>query len=306
MNFYVTILGSGAAIPTLGRHCSAQVVNINGCRMIVDCGESTQNQLRATRQKMQAFGTIFISHLHGDHIFGLPGLLASMHLCGRTEAVDIYVPKGLKRAMDVLFEISDTRLGYALNIHELELDEPTEIFSNKKCRVTAFPLFHSVPCYGYRFEETVAGRGLLPGVRERYQLAPVDIELLKQGRDLTLPDGTVVPNQQLTHPPRRPLSYAYCCDTAYTETILPAIQGVDLLCLESTFDHTLTDLAEQRRHCTAQQAAQLAQRAEVRKLMLTHFSARYKVIEELMSEAQAVFPNTIAAQDGEVITVDRK
>lgn len=303
MNFYVTILGSGAATPTLGRHCSGQVVNINGYRMIVDCGESTQNQLRATRQKMQSFGTIFISHLHGDHMFGLPGLLSSMHLGGRIEPVEVFAPRGLKRALDVIFEVSDTHLGYPLTIHELDFDEPTEIFSNNKCKVTAIPLLHSVPCYGYRFEEVALGPSLQPGVRDRYQLTPNEIAFIKKGNDLTLADGTVIPNSQLTRPPRRPLSYAYCCDTAYTETILPAIQGVDLLCLESTFDHSRADLAEQRRHCTAYQAAQMARKAEAKKLLLTHFSARYKIIEELMDEARKVFPNVVAAQDGEVINV---
>lgn len=305
MNFYVTILGSGAAVPTLGRHCSSQVVNINGFKMLVDCGESTQNQLRACRQKMQSFGTIFLSHLHGDHIFGLPGLLASMHMGGRTEPVTIFAPPGLREALELFLKVSDTRLDYELIVKDLVGDTPVLIFENKHCKVTAFPLEHSVPCYGFLFEENITGLNLIPGVRDKYKLVPIDIAKIKEGADYVTPEGEVIPNAMLTMPRRRPLRYAYCCDTAYTETILPVIKEVDLLCVESTFDQSRVDLAAQRRHCTTLQAAELADKANAKQLMLTHFSARYKVVESLLDESRSVFPNTIAASDGLVVELKR-
>lgn len=306
MNFFVTILGSGAATPTLGRHCSAQVVSINGFRMLVDCGEATQSQMRAFRQKMQAFSTIFISHLHGDHLFGLPGLLSSMHLCGRTEPVTVYAPKGIKAALELLFEVSGTHLTYELTFVEMDFDTPTLIFENEKCKVTAFPLFHSVPTYGFLFEEQQPRPNIRHDMRTMLQLTPLECREIKMGADYITADGELIPNSELVHPARRPLRYAYCCDTAYDESLIPIVKDVDLLCMESTFDRTRVDLAGDKRHCTTVQAAELAQKADVGQLMLTHFSARYKIATMLIEEAQSVFPNTFAAEDGLMVQVREK
>ena len=265
MNFHIVVLGTGSATPRLGRHCSAQVVNMNGLNALVDCGEGTQNQIRAFHQKMQAFGHIFISHLHGDHIFGLPGLLASMHLGGRTEPVTIYSVPGLKEAIMPLLEHSDTRLDYELNFVEIgfEGNESKEIFSDRHGRVLAFPLYHKVPCMGFRFEE-----------------------------------NPYAPNH-------RAISYAYCCDTIYSEEIIPHIQGVDLLCVESTYDDACAPLAALRYHCTSRQAATLADKANAKYLMLTHFSARYHDVTALLAQSREVFPNTFEATDGLHIDVDQ-
>lgn len=173
-------MGSGAAIPTLSRHCSAQSVNINGFRMLLDCGEGTQNQLRAYHQKLQSFNLVCISHLHGDHLFGLPGLLSTMHLCGRTEPIDVVGPKGIKAILEPIFLFSNTVLNYELRITELEGDEYRQVFEERRCKVFAFPLHHSVPTYGYVIEE--------------------------------------IPRSANSTPRR----YAYCCDTAYDESILPS------------------------------------------------------------------------------------
>ena len=256
MNFYTTILGSGAAVPTNARHCSGQVVNINGFRILLDCGESTQTQVRFFHQKLQALGTILITHLHGDHFFGLPGLLSSMHLCGRTEPVDIYAPAGIAAAMGLFLETAGSHLDFEVRYHELSHTEGClPIFENTRCLISAFPLMHSLPTYGYLIEEKPRGK----------------------------------------NPPRR---YAYCTDTAYTEAILPYIQGVNLLCLESTFDTAFAPVAAQKLHCTAAQAATLALKAHAKQLLLTHISARFKEPEHLLSEAQAIFPNTLIATDG--------
>lgn len=256
MNFYTTILGSGAALPTVARHCSGQVVNINGFRILLDCGENTQTQLRVYHQRMQAISHIFITHLHGDHFFGLPGLVSSMHLCGRKEPLDVYAPAGVRAAMELLMQTSGSHLDYELRYHEIALDEGMELlFENNLCRVSAFPLLHSVPTYGYLIEEKPRGK----------------------------------------NPVRR---YAYCTDTGYTESFLPYIEGVNLLCMESTFNNAFASVATEKLHCTTSMAATLAQKAHVGELLLTHISARFKEPELLLAEAQAVFPNTIIASDG--------
>ncbi len=298
MNFSVLVLGSGAATPTFSRSCSGQIVNIGGVRMLLDCGESTQNQLRQCHQKLQATHTIYISHLHGDHFFGLPGLLSTMHLCGRTEPVTLFAPSGVRNALELLFDVSGTHIQYDLQINELDCDAPTQIFDHKNFTVTAFPLRHTVPTYGYLFEEKPPLLNLRRDVREKYQLANDDCVRIKEGSDLTLADGTVIPNAELTLPKRLPRRYAYCCDTAYDESLVPVVAGADLLCMESTFDDAFSAMAEERQHCTASQAATIASKAGVRQLLLTHFSARYKDIEPLKQEATAIFPNTICASDG--------
>lgn len=261
MNFYTTILGSGAAVPTNARHCSGQVVNINGFRILLDCGESTQTQVRFFHQKLQALGTILITHLHGDHFFGLPGLLSSMHLCGRTEPVDIYAPAGIASAMGLFLDTAGSHLAFEVRYHELSHTEGClPIFENTRCLISAFPLMHSLPTYGYLIEEKPRGK----------------------------------------NPARR---YAYCTDTGYTETFLPFIEGVNLLCLESTFENRYEPIANEKLHCTASQAATLALKAHVQQLLLTHISARVKEPEPLLAEARAVFPASTIASDGDQFEV---
>ena len=254
----VTILGSGAALPALGRHCSSQVVAIDGARFLVDCGEGTQTQIRIAHQKLQAMNRIFISHLHGDHFFGLPGLLSTMHLCGRTKPVDIYSPPGLKVALETFLEASGSHLQFEIVYHEMDTSQSHIAYCDDKCRITAFPLIHTMPTFGYLFEELS---------------------------------------------PRHPNRYAYCSDTGYTEDILPYIKGVDVLCVESTFSSKYEALANEKLHCTATQAATIALKAEARQLMITHFSARYKDVNELVDEAKRTFPNTIPAIEAERIDV---
>lgn len=298
MDFNVLVLGSGAATPTFARHCSAQMVNICGAHILLDCGEATQTQLRQYHQKIQSIKTIFISHLHGDHFFGLPGLLSTMHLCGRKEPLTVYAPKGAREAIELLFEVSATHIDYELTMKDIDIEVPTVIHVDKGFGVTAFPLRHSTPTYGFIFEEDVPLLNLRPKVRDRYDMTNDDCIRVKQGADLALADGTVVKNTDLTLPRRLPRRYAYCCDTAFDESLIPIVEGVDLLCMESTFDSAFEAMAEERCHCTAAQAATIAARAGVGQLLLTHFSARYREIENLLGEAQSVFPNTICAADG--------
>ena len=257
MNFFVTVLGSGSALPTGSRHCSGQVVNINGFRFLLDCGEATQTQIRVYHQRLQSIGHIFLTHLHGDHFFGLPGLVSSMHLCGRSEPLDIYAPAGIKIAMETLLAAAGSHIDYEMRYHELDFAEGCQLlFENNRCRIAAFPLVHSVPTYGYVIDEVPRG----------------------------------------ANPPRR---YAYCTDTAYTEAIIPYIEGAHLLCMESTFDDAFASVAAEKLHSTSRQAATIALKAGVKQLMLTHISARFKDPSILLAQAQEVFPNTVLAADGE-------
>ena len=261
MNMFLTILGSGAALPTGRRRCSAQVMNINGFKMLIDCAEGTQDRIRANHLKLQSIGTILISHLHGDHFFGLPGLLSTMHLCGRTEPMTIVAPRGAKEVIETTFALTGNHIEFPIEWTEMDFTEGEQrVLENKYCTVDAFPIVHTVPTYGFRITE--------------------------------------VPRSD--HEPR---VYAYCCDTAYTEEMLPHIHGVDLLCLECTFADMLADLAEQRCHLTAGQAGRLAAKAEVKLLMLTHISARYHETDELLAQARAEFENCLVATDSMRIEV---
>lgn len=253
----VNILGCGAALPALGRHCSGQVVMVDGSRYLIDCGEGTQTQLRVCHQKLQSLEHIFISHLHGDHLFGLPGLLSTMHLCGRTREVHVYAPQGLQVAMELLFQVSGSHINFPIYYHEIRHGEV--IFQDKKVSVTAFELYHSIPTFGFKFQELS---------------------------------------------PRHPHSYAYCSDTAYNPQIIPWVQGVDLLCLESTFTTQYEQLAIDKGHLTARQASLLALEAQAKRLMLTHFSARYKDLNVVLDEAKQNFPNTIAAEEGMCLRIE--
>lgn len=274
--------------------------------MLLDCGEATQNQMHIYNKHIRSLDTIFISHLHGDHWFGLPGLLSSMHLSGRTESLDIYAPEGLKPVLDSVFAISGSGFQYELRIHSIKADKPETIFENDKCKVTAFPLQHSVPTYGFLFEEAEPELNLKKNARDKYGLSDLDCRNVKKGADFTMPDGTVVPNVEMTLPRRKTHRYAYCCDTGLFDGLADIVHGVDMLCLESTFDHSFRELAAEKGHLTAHQAAQVALQAEVGQLLLTHFSARYKgdKIEIIVREAKSVFENTIFAEDGQTYEVD--
>lgn len=266
MNFFVTILGSGAALPTGHRHCSAQVVNVGGFKILLDCAEGTQDGIRRCHIKLQSLGTILISHLHGDHFFGLPGLLSTMHLCGRTEPVTVIAPKGARQVIETTFELTGNHIGYPLEFIEMDFCEGSHrVFESPRCTVDAFPIVHSVPTFGFRITEVPRG----------------------------------------ARPSSSPLTYAYCCDTVYTEDILPHIQGADLLCLECTFANELAPLAAERQHLTAGQAGRLAALAGARQLLLTHISARYKEPQVLLDQATAEFPNSLLAEDTLVVEIKK-
>ena len=303
MSLYVTILGSSAAIPTRHRHCSAQVVNVDGFKMLIDAGEDVQSQIRRSSVKMQSIGTIFISHLHGDHFFGLPGLISTMHLCGRTEPVDIFAPEGLQEIMERIFACGKTTLNFEMRYHTIKCDEFTQLFENQKCKISAFPIHHSIECYGFLVEEKLRGTlSLRKEATQKYALTPDEAFDIKRGADLVRDGVLLAKNSDLTQL-KKSHRYAYCCDTSYNDDIVPIVQNVDLLCFDTTFDAKSEELALEKGHGTSLHAAQLALKANVQQLLLSHFSARFRETETLLAEAQTVFPNTIVAEDLKVIEI---
>jgi len=262
MTFSLTVLGSNAAIPANNRNLSAHLLNANERFFLIDCGEGTQFQLRRYHISFQKIKRIFISHLHGDHFFGLIGLLHSMHLLGRREELHLYAPAALKPIIDIQMEASETRLIYPLIFHSLQMDQPGLVCEEERISVHSFPLNHRIPTCGFVFREK--------------------------------------------NPPRKvPVarSYAYCSDTGYSEEIIPFITGVDLLYHEATFMQDKAAAAMEKLHATAIEAATIAAMAKVKKLLIGHFSARYEDIAPLLAEARSVFPETYAAEEGEVMAI---
>lgn len=290
MTMYLTILGSGAALPTGRRRCAAQLLNVGGFKMLIDCSEGTQDRIRYYHIKMQSISTIIISHLHGDHFFGLAGLLNSMHLCGRSEPITIVAPQGAREVIETTFRLTGSNIGFDLEWVEMDFkDGEQRVFENKYCTVDAFPITHSVPTYGFRISSEFRVQS------SEFRVENGELRTVRGER------GSITP-----HSPLSKLTYAYCCDTIYDESIVPHIAGADLLCLECTFSNELADLAAKRFHLTAGQAGHLAQMAGVNNLLLSHISARYKEPEILLEQATAEFQNCILAADGMRVEVTKK
>lgn len=301
---YLQVLGCGSAKPTLTHHPSAQILRLREKLFLIDCGEGTQLQMLKYRASFAHLHRIFISHLHGDHCLGLPGLLNSMALLGTTHPVHIYGPKGIKRYVDMIIDLFCREDAERIIAHEIIPDGCEEIYSDKSVSVSAFRLDHRVPTIGYLFRETPLQRHLDRASADFYGVPMAYFGRIKQGEDFVQPDGTVIPNDRLTKAPRASYSYAYCSDTAYTEEIIPHIKGVDLLYHETTFEASHTARAETTKHSTTHQAAQIAKLAGVGSLLIGHYSARYgsrEDIERLRQECLSIFPQVIAGDEGLVI-----
>ena len=303
-NFELTILGCSSATPTSTRHPTAQLLNIAERFFLIDCGEGTQIQLRRFKIKFQRINHIFISHLHGDHYLGLVGLLSSMHLMGRTTDLEIYCPGELQEIVDVQLKYSQTQLNYRINYHPHTYENGLLIMEDHKVEVRTVVLNHRIPCCGFVFREKQVPGNIPKEVISQYKLTVEEIMHLKNGSDLVLADGSVIPNNAIIVNKHAPRSYAFCSDTIYDESIIPHIQHADLLYHESTFMHNMLERAQQTHHTTALQAGTIAKMAEVKKLMIGHYSARYKDVQPLLLEAQSVFPETVLAVEGESTVVN--
>ncbi|MXN92491.1 ribonuclease Z [Flavobacterium sp. Sd200] len=296
----LTILGCYAATPRTLTNPTSQLLEMKGRMFLIDCGEGTQVQLRKHKLKFSRINHVFISHLHGDHFFGLIGLISTFALLGRKTDLHIYGPKGIKEIIVLQLRLSNSWTTYNLFFHELESDESVVVYEDDKVKVSTIPLKHRVYTNGYLFEEKTDERKLNIEAVEGYDIDEVYYRKIKGGGDITLDDGRVIPNSELTFDPLPPKSYAFCSDTVYTESILPIINNVSVLYHESTFLESELQYCEKTMHCTAIQAATIAKKANAGRLILGHFSTRYGSIEPFKEEAKTVFENTDIADDGKV------
>lgn len=297
------ILGCHAATPSMKGNPTSQVLEIRDHIFLIDCGEGTQVQLRKHKVKFSRINHIFISHLHGDHFFGLPGLISTFQLLGREKELHIYGPVGIKEVILLLLRVGNSWTGYPLVFHELEEDNPELIFEDEKVKVSTIPLKHRVYTNGFLFEEKARERGLNMEAVAMYKIDKAYFKNIKKGKDALSATGEKVPNLDLTFDPPKPKTYAYCSDTAYDESKVDQINGADLLYHEATFLSTETALAEKTGHSTAAEAARIARKAGVKRLVLGHFSTRYKNKDLFLNEAAPLFPETVLAEDGEVFEI---
>lgn len=298
MKLYV--LGCYSATPRAYTHPTAQVLDIKNHLFLIDCGEGTQVQLRRLKVKFARIKHIFISHLHGDHFFGLPGLITTFRLLGREAPLHIYGPKGIKEAMTLLLKLGNSWTNYPLIFHELESKESECIYEDDKVEVFTIPLDHRIYTNGFLFREKPGERKLDVVAAEKYGVDTCYFRNIKLGKDVTLDDGTVIPNEKLSLDPNPVKSYAFCSDTRYNEAVIPLIKGADWLYHEATFLEVHKDLAHPTGHSTARQAATIAGKAGVKKLILGHYSTRYDSLEPFREEAMEIFENTELADDGKV------
>ncbi|MDB5152654.1 MAG: ribonuclease [Mucilaginibacter sp.] len=303
MKFEVTILGSSSATPIFNRNPSAQALNINDHLYLVDCGEGTQLQMLRFDIKASRIDHIFISHLHGDHYLGLVGLLSSMHLNGRSRTLKLFGPPELKEIIDLQLKYSDTTLQYVIDFIPTYTDKPEVILDNQDITVETIPLDHRIACTGFLFREKKRLRKIM-----KEKIAELDIPVeyysaIKKGADYVSSDGKFYKNSDITINPEDPKTYAYCSDTLYNENYFAQISNADLLYHESTFLNNMLERAQSTYHTTALQAGDIALKTHAKKLLIGHFSARYKTLNELLEEARSVFPDTELAVEGKTFIV---
>lgn len=295
------ILGCYAATPRFLSPPSGQVLEAGKHLVLIDCGEGTQMQLRRFKVRFSRIQHIFISHLHGDHFFGLPGLIATFRLLGREKPLHIYGPVGIQKAITLMLKVGDSWTDFPLHFHELSSSDPELIFEDNTFSVRTLPLDHRIYTNGFLFTLSGGERRLIPEAVDKYGIDKAYYRRIKQGEDGIGSDGALISNTLLTEPPRPPKRYAYCSDTAFNPTLAPLIEGVDVLYHESTFLNPDSALAGKTKHSTAGEAAQMARMANVGRLILGHYSTRYKDLEAFRKEALEHFPLVELAEEGAVI-----
>lgn len=296
----LTILGCYAATPRTLTNPTSQVLEIRNRMFLIDCGEGTQVQLRKNKLRFSKINHIFISHLHGDHFYGLVGLISTFMLLNRQTDLHVYGPKGIKEIILLQLRYSNSYTGYNLYFHELDSNESETVYEDEKVLVKTIPLKHRIYTNGYLFQEKAKERKLNIEAVENHKIDLAYYRKIKYGGNIELEDGTVILNSELTFDPEPAKSYAFCSDTMYDESILPIIENCDVLYHEATFLESEADKAEKTMHATAKQAALIAAKANVKQLLLGHYSTRYANIELFQEEALALFPNVLLADDGKV------
>jgi ribonuclease Z len=305
LSSYLTILGFNSAIPTVNSSPTAQFLEMEERHFLIDCGEGTQVQLRKAKARFSKIDHIFISHLHGDHCFGLPGLIASFRLLGRDKPLHIYGPEGIKEMLETIFRITETYRGFELIYHELNKNYSEKVYEDNRVEVFTIPLNHRIYCNGYLFKEKEKERHLnMEEISKYAEIETCDYQNIKNGKDFELSDGYVLKNEKLTTPPSPPISYAFCSDTRYLKDIIPLIENVNVLYHESTFLHDLKEMADYTGHSTALEAAKIAKKANVKKLILGHFSNRYGDLSVFTQEAREIFQQSYLPKALETIKLE--
>lgn len=299
MSIYLKILGCGSALPTVRRSATAQILKNYEKLFLIDCAENTQVQLRKYSVKFAVIDNIFISHLHGDHFFGLFGLLSSFSLMGRTKTLNIFAHDNLRKMLQSdCSPVKLDELDFDINFVPLNFDKPNQIFENKHLTVTSFPLRHRIPCCGFLFREKPSPKNIIKEAVLKYNLSIASIVKIKNGEDYITPQGVVIPNNQLTIEPVPPACYAFVSDTLPLDYVSQVVKDVDLLYHEATYDNSLFARSKQTFHTVAADAAKIALNANVGKLLLGHYSNRYKDVSIIENQAREIFPQSFAVQDG--------
>lgn len=299
-NFRITILGSGSAMPTTLHNPPSQLIELNNKLFMIDCGEGTQLQMRKFKARMSKLHSVFISHLHGDHIFGLPGLLSTLSLLGRTSDLNIYAHKEIDFLINPFLTYMGKHITFKINVIPLNPESEEILFENQSIKISSFPLKHRIDTNGFLFEEKKSASHIIRDMIDYHNIPFNLIHGIKRGEDYITPDGEVIKNELLTIPGTPSKKYAYCSDTAYAPEIVHYIKKADLLYHEATFAESESKRAEETYHSTAGQAAQIAKLAEVKKLVIGHYSSRYYELGVLLKEAILIFPETELALEGKI------
>ena len=301
--FEVVILGCGCALPTSRHFNAAQVVNLRNKLFLIDCGEGTQIQFRRNKLNFNKLGHIFISHLHGDHFFGLMGLISTFNLLGRTAQLYVHAPAPLRNILQPQIDYFCQEMNYEVILDEIDSTKHQLIYEERSVEVWSLPLNHRVPCCGFLFKEKPLKKHIIADKIKQYNIPIYAINSIKDSKDYTLPDGTIIPNDQLTTPADPTRSYAYCSDTRYLPQLAEYLQDVDILFHEATFGEDKKNLAFATYHSTAAQAATLAKECHAKKLFIGHYSARYDDENILLNEAREIFPETFLTKEDEIIQI---
>ena len=301
--FNINILGCGSALPTTRHLATSQIVDLRDKLYMRDCGEGTQVQMRRMRVRFGRLAHIFISHLHGDHCFGLPGLISTLGMLGRTGELVVHGPKEVETYLRPVMDLFCRGMEFEVRFNPVDTRSHSLVMEDRSLSVYSIPLKHRIPTCGYLFAEKPKEAHIIREMTDFYQVPVRCMKDIKQGQDYVTPEGEVVPNSRLTRPAAPPKRYAFCSDTAYNRSIIPIIEGADLLYHEATFAECDLARAKETFHSTARQAAEIARDAHVKRLVIGHYSARYEDLSELHREAEAVFPGTILGNEGTVIPV---
>ena len=301
--FNINILGCGSALPTTRHLATSQIVDLRDKLYMIDCGEGTQVQMRRMRVRFGRLAHIFISHLHGDHCFGLPGLISTLVMLGRIGEMVVNGPKEVETYLRPVMDLFCRGMEFEVRFNPVDTRSHSLVMEDRSLSVYSIPLKHRIPTCGYLFAEKPKEAHIIREMTDFYQVPVRCMKDIKQGQDYVTPEGEVVPNSRLTRPAAPPKRYAFCSDTAYNRSIIPIIEGADLLYHEATFAECDLARAKETFHSTARQAAEIARDAHVKRLVIGHYSARYEDLSELHREAEAVFPGTILGNEGTVIPV---